>query len=217
VDVTVGDESMPLREYAKREKLARIQDAARHLLSSRTIAEITMRDVARAARVGEATLFRYVGSKEQLLLLVFEGQMERQLAEIEGDPRFSPDDHRTGVELVETICEIFRRRGEMYVGDPANVTDYVRVALVPDNVIGELGVSHGDRTRQIVAALIADGQRRKVLSADWSPAVLADNCAGIYIHEILRSPVRGFPATTFLDRLEQRLRVQLEPLVKQHA
>jgi hypothetical protein len=74
-------------------------------------------------------------------------------------------------------------------------------------------VSHGDRTRQIVAALIADGQRRKVLAAAWSPAVLADNCAGIYIHEILRSPVRGFDAKTFLDRLEHRLRVQLEPLV----
>lgn len=208
-----GEEELSLREYSKREKMRRIREATEQLLAENSIAEITMKDVARVARVGEATLFRYVGAKEELLLLVFGSRMEQYIADIESDERFRPREGMSGSEIVEAICELYHRRAELYLADPENVTDYVRVGLVPGNGVGELSTSHGDRARDVVERLLRAGQASKVIRDDWDASTIAVNCAGHYIHEILRSPTRNYRADTFWERLRARLRVQLEPLI----
>jgi AcrR family transcriptional regulator len=182
-------------------------------LSEYSIADITMKDVAKAARVGEATLFRYVGAKEELLLLVFGHRMEQYVSEIENDQRFQPRRGMTGAEIVEAVCELYHRRAQVYLSDPDNVTDYVRVGLVPGNGVGELSTSHGDRTRDVVEGLLRAGQKWNVIQGDWDASTIAVNCAGHYVHEILRSPTRKYTPDTFWSRLEKRLRAQLEPLI----
>lgn len=211
-DETDLDE-LSLREYSKRDKLRRIRLATEKLLAEKPIAEITMKDVAKTARIGEATLFRYVGAKEELLLLVFGRRMEELVLDLESDPVFSPHEGISGSEIVEAICELYRRRADVYLSDPENVTDYVRVGFVPGKGVGQLSVSLGDRTRAVTERLLRHGQDSGVVRSEWDAATVAVNCAGAYMHEILRSPTRGYTPETFAERLERRLRVQLEPLL----
>jgi AcrR family transcriptional regulator len=207
------DDTLPLRELSKRERMLRIRDATARLLEDREFSGITMRDVAREARVGEATLFRYVGSKEQLLVLVFGAKVDRQLDSLEADPRFQPLPGRTGREIVDAVRRLYRERTRLYLDDPVHVTEFVRAGLAPGNELGHHAVGSGDRIRLVVTRLIEHGQREGVLSEQWDASVISENCAGIYIHEIVRAPMRGFAADSVPARLDERLRVQLEPLI----
>lgn len=102
-----GEEQLSLREYSKLEKMRRIREATEQLLAENSISDITMKDIARVARVGEATLFRYVGAKEELLLLVFGNRMEQYIADIESDEQFRPREDMSGDEIVTAICELY--------------------------------------------------------------------------------------------------------------
>jgi AcrR family transcriptional regulator len=64
-------------ERSKRDKLARIKRAARELFARRGFDATTTREIAEAADIGAGTLFLYVGSKEDLLVLIFREDMER--------------------------------------------------------------------------------------------------------------------------------------------
>ena len=213
IDSDFDDGELSLREYSKRDKMRRIRLATEKLLEDNPIADITMKDVARVARIGEATLFRYVGAKEELLLLVFGRRMEELVNDIETSPAFQPREGMTGAEIVHAVRDLYRRRADVYLSDPENVTDYIRVGFVPGNGVGELSTSLGDRTRAVVERLLRHGQDSGVIRQEWDVKVVAVNCAGHYMHEILRSPTRGYEPETFADRLDQRLRVQLEPLI----
>ncbi len=63
------------RERNKQEKLARIVGAARQLFSDQGFAETTTQQIAEAADIGTGTLFLYVRSKEDLLVMVFSDEM----------------------------------------------------------------------------------------------------------------------------------------------
>ncbi len=70
--------SAPSRnERSKRDKLARIKRAARKLFARRGFEATTTREIAESADIGAGTLFLYVGSKEDLLILIFREDMER--------------------------------------------------------------------------------------------------------------------------------------------
>jgi AcrR family transcriptional regulator len=63
----------------------RIVDAASRLFAANPYGAVQMDDVARAAGVGKATLYRYFPSKEELYLAIFGaalGGLEQRLAEI---------------------------------------------------------------------------------------------------------------------------------------
>jgi len=68
-----------LRERKKRENRKRILDAAAALFSEQGFAATTMEEVAARAEVGVGTLYNYFGSKDRLLLGVFEDATEAQL------------------------------------------------------------------------------------------------------------------------------------------
>lgn len=65
------------RERAKQEKRGRLVAAARELFSSKGFAAATTSEIAQRADVGAGTLFLYVQSKEELLVLVFQQDMGR--------------------------------------------------------------------------------------------------------------------------------------------
>ncbi|WP_432515329.1 TetR/AcrR family transcriptional regulator [Kineococcus sp. SYSU DK001] len=210
----VDESKLPLRERSRRDKLRRIREATEQLLHTRTLAEITMRDVARLAGIGEATLFRYVAVKEDLLLHVFGHRMEDFITSVEANPRFRPRSGATGRVVVNRVRELYRLRADFYLASPENVTDYVRIGLSTGNALGGLSVEHGDRFIHVVENLLRAGQQDGVIAGDWDAHTVAGNCHGLFIHEILRSPARHFPAGTFPQRIDERLRTQLEPLVR---
>jgi AcrR family transcriptional regulator len=70
---------------------ARILDAARSLFAERGVDEVTLEEVARAAGVGKATLFRRFGDRGALFLaLLDEHERELQDAILRGAPPLGP-------------------------------------------------------------------------------------------------------------------------------
>lgn len=59
-----------LRERKKRDKSVRIFEAAARLFAEHGYSHVTTQQIAEAAEVGNGTLFRYVGSKAELLVMV---------------------------------------------------------------------------------------------------------------------------------------------------
>lgn len=67
------------RERNKREKRARIIAAAKTLFETKGFADTTTQEIAEAADIGTGTLFLYAKSKEELLIIVFSGDMLREV------------------------------------------------------------------------------------------------------------------------------------------
>lgn len=63
------------RERNKQEKLGRILVAARDLFAAKGFVETTTQEIAERADIGTGTLFLYVKSKEDLLIMVFRDEM----------------------------------------------------------------------------------------------------------------------------------------------
>jgi AcrR family transcriptional regulator len=80
----------PERADAARNR-ARILDAARSLFAERGVREVSLEEVARAAGVGKATLFRRFGDRGALFLaLLDEHERELQDAVLRGAPPLGP-------------------------------------------------------------------------------------------------------------------------------
>lgn len=66
-------------ERNKREKQERIVRAARRLFGRKGFERTTTREIAEAADIGAGTLFLYAGTKEDLLVMIFRGEVGRAL------------------------------------------------------------------------------------------------------------------------------------------
>jgi AcrR family transcriptional regulator len=77
MQVSPIDRSLGLRERNKLEKRRRIYQAARQLFEKQGYDSTTMRQVARAADVGEGTVFLYARDKRELLFRIFKDELVR--------------------------------------------------------------------------------------------------------------------------------------------
>jgi AcrR family transcriptional regulator len=75
MQVSTVDRSLGLRERNKLEKRRRIYQAARILFEKQGYDSTTMRQVARAADVGEGTVFLYAKDKRELLFRIFKDDL----------------------------------------------------------------------------------------------------------------------------------------------
>jgi AcrR family transcriptional regulator len=80
---------MDLRSEQKAERRERILQSAREMIGSRGYESLTMRDLARAARVTVPTIYNLIGGKEALLFAAIEEQTARFLTTIESDGKTS--------------------------------------------------------------------------------------------------------------------------------
>lgn len=214
-------QQLSLRERSKLGKAERIRAAAEQLLSERSIEKITTREVAELAGIGEATLFRYIGSKRELLMMVYGDQMDAILTKIEREDAVLASSgslkHEDGEAYCNRIYSIYRARCEFYRRNPDNAALYMREGFQVGSVTGARNIAQGDRSIRMVGAILAEGQSHGALIATVDPYLVAQNCHGIFIHEIDRTPVRGFTPQTIWDRTSARLSVQLSPLIIRSA
>ncbi|WP_104196307.1 TetR/AcrR family transcriptional regulator [Cryobacterium sp. M15] len=206
---------MSVRQRGKERKRDAIQTAAAALLRSKQFDEITMREVAQLAGVGEATLFRYVSSKHQLLHMVYGDELDAVLERIEEQDAAivaAQGDDPTGTNFVERIRAIYLERSAFYRRNPANSSRYLREGFTLSDLSAR-NVAQGDRTITLVRSIVEDGQGRKLLDSRGGALFVAQNCHAIYMHEIDRTPVRGFDPDRIWERLGPRLDAQLRPLV----
>ena len=210
-------EVLNLREASRKNREMRIRTAAEKLLKSRNINDITTKEVAALAGIGEATLFRYIGSKMELLFITYADKMDDLLSEIErSDARHTstPVDSRlNGAHYRDRIFEAYKKRCEFYLENPENAAIYLRAGFDSTNVSRGRNIAQGDRSIRLAAAIVAEGQAQGALLGSVDSYLVAQNCHGIYMHEIDRTPTRGFAPDTIWDRIRDRLSVQLDPLI----
>ncbi|MDR7233581.1 TetR/AcrR family transcriptional regulator [Agrococcus sp. BE272] len=203
------------RGRAKLLRQQQIAEAAARLLLTHSFEEITTKAVAAEAGMGEATLFRHIGSKHELLTIVYGDQLDAELNRIEEeDSRMVAQrraDTPTAAFFIERVLNAYRLRCAFYLINPANASLYLREGFKPGTESAR-HISQGDRTIRLVAQILREGQDVGTLTGIVDPLVVAQNCHGTYMHEIDRTPVRGFDPATIWERLEVRLRAQLEPL-----
>jgi AcrR family transcriptional regulator len=218
--VTIAPEAsseaeLSARQRGKQRKRDAIRAAAASLLRSKQFDEITMREVAQLAGVGEATLFRYVSSKQELLYMVYGDELDAVLDRVEEQDAAmvaAHGDRPNGAHFVERIRAVYLERCAFYRRNPANSSRYLREGFAQSGLSGR-NIAQGDRTVQMVAGIIEDGQRRGLLDLRAEAIHVARNCHAIYMHEIDRTPVRGFDPDRIWERLGPRLDAQLRPLV----
>lgn len=206
--------SIPLREREKQNKARRIRQAAEELFSEKSFMDVTTRELAERAGVGEATLFRYMTNKTELLLAVYGDRMETVVSQIEAkDAQLASTlDRGDPSAYLRRVYTIYRARCEFYRQDPVNTALYLREGFHAGNPLSGRVIALGDRVIRLAASVLQEGQDAQVLLGGVDARLAAQNCQSIYTHEIDRTPVRGFSPETIWDRVHARLAVQLEPL-----
>lgn len=196
------------------ERYRNIRAAAERLFNERGYEHTTTKEVAELAGVGEATLFRYISNKHELLLLVIGERMDMTLQAIEDADKELAASSSTARDYVERIYSIFRARAEFYATDPENVTSYLHYGFKAGSQLGALSIAQGDRIIALTTSILDSAREAGHLTAHVSSVIVAQNCNGTYIHEVLRTPARGFRPEDLWGRLHERLQVQIEPLFR---
>jgi AcrR family transcriptional regulator len=117
-----------LREHAKLEAFERIRSTAVALLAEKSLDDLTTREIAQRAGVGEATLFRYVDSKWALVILAYGDRLDDLLDRIvEADRRTAATvSQPTGEFYCQRVLDAFWMRSEMYMESPENGAIYLK-------------------------------------------------------------------------------------------
>lgn len=196
----------------------RIRAAAEEMLANSNFEDITTKRVAERAGIGEATLFRYIGSKQKLLNVVYGDQMDDMLNAVEESDIATTaavaHSAQNAQWYLDRVYAGYRARSAFYLKNPHNATLYLRAGFDPSSELVPRHLAQGDRTIRLVTSILQGGQRAGALRPGIDAALVAQNCHGIFIHEVDRTPVRGFSPESIWTRVHPRLQVQLEPLAR---
>ncbi len=117
-----GAPSVGLRERKKLERQQRILAAASHLFAEHGYDSVTTSEIAREADVGVGTLFRYAGSKAELLVSVMNERVSEGIAQ-------GLTLARKGQDLEQSILAILHPLAQESLDHPENMLAYEREAL----------------------------------------------------------------------------------------
>lgn len=94
-------------------KLKFLVDIATDLFMCRSVQEVTIRDIAVSAQVGEATIYRYFGTKQNIVI-----QAAMQLQEIVSKDFFKLEEGKTGYDKLiifyQSYFDIFAKYPNLY-------------------------------------------------------------------------------------------------------
>lgn len=196
--------------------MQRVRAAARELMWSKGYDEVTTKELALRADIGEATLFRYVPSKVDLFLLVYGERFGEVLAGCErveerlrGEPGTAEPRHYR-----DRILAMYTHLGRLYEEFPELAYAYVRDSFSARSKIAQEGLAQGDRWLALTEGILSQGQAAGALSAEVDPEIFAQNCHAAYVHEVIRTHGRGLPTESTTDRLSRRLAALVEPLYR---
>jgi AcrR family transcriptional regulator len=99
-----------LRSQQKAERRSRILDAAREIIAMRGYETLTMRELARVARVTVPTIYNLIGSKDEVVRAAVQEQTAQFIRGIESSPRETPASRMLSVVNL-CIDELLRQPG----------------------------------------------------------------------------------------------------------
>lgn len=170
------------REQNRLETRARVLEAAKRLFADRGVSDTTAADLAAAARISRATYFNHFGSKEELLVALWEeqtGTLDEQItAVLEGTPATA---ERVRLLFGQLVTSAEERPGylEAVAFELERVSSLESIARRTTHFHGQL--------RRLIDAGIAAGDVR----TDHDPAVLAEVLGAVYV-SLLRN-LRSLP------------------------
>jgi AcrR family transcriptional regulator len=195
------------RETSKRERRARIVEAARAIFRAKGFEAATTREIAARANVAAGTLFLYARDKRELLLMIVNDELERVTTS--AFDRLAAD-----APLLEQLIAVFAPRYAFWGSDPRLSSEALHVTLSArsDDGIDETSRFHARRGRIVadLAELIGTKQRAGIVPADVDPHVAARLIMLLYLAEIRLWLAEPKPdVATGIARLRELLRVAL--------
>jgi AcrR family transcriptional regulator len=191
--------------------MAAILRAAEELFGERGFDSVATKEIAERAEVGEATLFRYITSKDDLLLLIVGGKMDEMVERVRAADAAAAQQPQTTASVLGRVHAVYKSRADLFQADPGNVTSYLWHGFRPDSKLGAHSIEQGDMVIAIVRNILEGAAARGLLREGTDARLVAMNCNALYIHEVLRTSVRGSENVPLWDRLRPRLDAQLLP------
>lgn len=196
------------RERNKLEKRARIVAAARALFGSKGFADTTTQEIAEKADIGTGTLFLYAKSKEELLVMVFSGDM---LEQAQNAFLHLP----ASASLVDKLMHVFRYMIEYHDQDKE-----LAKALLKEVTILNTPGPRRDLARLMrciysgIGDILAAGQGAGTIRQGVDPLLAAENLFSIYYLTLLNWVSGEISKPRFLKRLRAKLTIGVEGLIE---
>jgi AcrR family transcriptional regulator len=189
--MSISSQPFGRRERNKQQKLDRITAAASELFAEYGVEEVTTQQIADKADIGTGTLFLYVKTKGELLLLVQNAHYAEALERGRADAELIPDVLDAVMAIVRPLVECNRTQvdngrtylREMVFGDPTEPrhgealsivaqTEEAIAAVLSSEALG--GAGDAATTARIVSAIMFLSMAASVSSALSTEAVLQD-------------------------------------------
>jgi AcrR family transcriptional regulator len=194
-----NQEPLGRRERNKRDKMVRIERAARMLFSKQGFEATTIRQIAEAADIGLGTVFSYATNKNDLLVLIFQDEVGRAV-----DRAFAtvPDK-----PLLDRVLHVFGAIIAHHRASPGLARVFVKETPFIDDR------RHGirDFMRDLFAGLMGfvdDAKSRGELEPDVPAALLVRNLFAVYF-QAMQVWLSGRAPELDTRRLRDALELQL--------
>ena len=174
---TIAAERPGRREENKREKLDRIRKAAINVFLEKGFEGATLREIAAAANVAFGTLFLYAKDKQDLLLLVFDGDLPNLSAQaflqVQAD-----------ASLVDQLLDFFMVFYDFFIKTPQLSRDMMRETTFVRGIVAKRVHIGFENTERHVAMLVSRARINGTLRADVSPELAAHMIFSLFRIEI---------------------------------
>jgi len=198
------------RERGKQEKRARIKAAARALFAEKGFDATTTQEIAARADIGTGTLFLYAHSKEEILVLVFRDEMDRECNEAFGSlPRKG--------SLLDQLMHIYGSLIAFHDRDQGLARVFVKEVLFVKEKNRRTIYEFVEGLIARTAMLADEGKKRGDLDASVSTQVLAENLFAAYLLRLQKwlGLEEKLAAVEHIDQLRESFELQLRGLAPQ--
>ncbi|SJZ59942.1 transcriptional regulator, TetR family [Marinactinospora thermotolerans DSM 45154] len=186
------------RDTARPARARAVAVAALRLFAERGYETTTMDDIAVAAGVSRSTVFRYFGSKDDVLFAEHEGVLESVRRQLDSDTRGEP---------VAAVCAAARMVFQAYVGDPE--ISVPRYRLVRANaVLRDREIAMTARYQRAFSRHLArgrNGERAHLEAETLAAAIIAAH--NHVLRSWLKDPARAVPWARLDDALAYAVRL----------
>jgi AcrR family transcriptional regulator len=190
-------------ERNKQQKRERIKAAARKLFSTKGFAATTTQEIAEEADIGTGTLFLYVQSKEEVLVLVFRDEMDRVC-----DEAFAALPPKA--TLLEQLNSVYGVLIRFHERDPGLARVFVKEVMFVGERLRQSIAEFVDALERRWVAKIEEAKQRGELLGDVPAAALAENCFAAYLLLLQKWLGLGGPLATSAHIARLRLSFELQ-------
>lgn len=198
------DHGLSLRQRRKQATKQQIASAAKAVIGELGFQKATVRDIAREARVGLGTVMLYARDKHDLVLLMYNDEIQKALER--GARRF-----RRGSSTIENLVRFLASFYEGYHGNIKLARAYLQVPYFEQGLNTDRLIHHRARKQILISKILEHGQRSGEIRQDRSPADMARQV--LLLHRMTVRDWIGKPEPELRDGLES-LKAAMQMLIE---